>query len=85
VYGCSLKAQQTVNLWWAEEIAWRPPEEAFGDTDYVAIPRFPTSSIVVEQALTHYQEYFATEFMPSSARRYWTVLKRRSTRSTSSD
>jgi len=84
-FAMGARAPRRGNLWWAKEIAWRPPEEAFGDADYVAIPRFPTSNIVVEQALTHYQEYFATEFTPSFARRYWTVLKRRSTRPTSSD
>jgi len=84
-FAMGARAPRRGNLWWAKEIAWRPPEEAFGDTDYVAIPRFPTSRIVVEQALTHYQEYFATEFTLAFARRYWTVLKRRSTRPTSSD
>jgi hypothetical protein len=64
------------NLWWEEGIAWRPPDEAFGEAAYVAIPRFPTRSAVVEDALTQYQQYLDTEFAPWLESRYWTVLKR---------
>jgi hypothetical protein len=79
------RAPRWGNLWWAEEIGWRPPEEAFGETDYVAIPRFPSRNAVAEDALTHYRPYLAAEFAPSLESRYWTVLKRQSGRLTPSD
>ena len=71
------------NLWWAEGIAWRAPEEAFGEADYVAIPRFPTRSAVVDDALTHYRQYLDTDFAPWLESRYWTVLKRQDSQLTS--
>jgi hypothetical protein len=64
------------NLWSAEGIAWRPPDEAFGEAEYVAIPHFPTRSAVVDDALTQYQQYLDAEFAPWLESRYWTVLKR---------
>jgi hypothetical protein len=72
------------NLWWAEDIALRAPEQAFGDADYVAIPRFPTRSAVVDDALTRYRQYLDAKFVPWLKSRYWTVLKRQDSQVTSS-
>lgn len=71
------------NLWWEEGIAWRAPREAFGEADYVAIPRFPTRSAVVDDALTQYRKYLDAEFAPWLESRYWTVLKRQGSQVTS--
>jgi hypothetical protein len=82
-FAMGARAPRWGNLWWAEEIEWRPPEEAFGEAAYVAIPRFPSRSVVVRDALIHYRQYLATEFAPWLESRYWTVLKRQSGRLTS--
>jgi hypothetical protein len=84
-FAMGARAPRGGNLWWAEEIAWRAPEEAFGDAAYVAIPRFPTQRAVVHDALIQYRQHLATEFAPWLEGRYWTILKRQSGRLSSSD
>jgi hypothetical protein len=63
---------------WSGDVAWRPPEEALGDADYVAIPHFPTQRATLIGGLAAYKEYLSTYFARRYETPYWTVLERRS-------
>ena len=65
------------NLWSGGGIAWQPPEQALGEADYVAIPRFPTQKDTLVEGLKTYQDYLSARFVQRYETPYWTVLQRR--------
>jgi hypothetical protein len=64
------------NLWSGGGIAWRPPEKALQEAEYVAIPRFPTERATLIEGLKAYHEYLLTRFVRRWETPYWTVLER---------
>jgi len=63
---------------WSGDTAWRPPEEALHEVDYVAIPRFPTRRAALIGGLEAYREYLSAHFVYRYETPYWTVLQHRS-------
>jgi hypothetical protein len=65
------------NLWSGNGIPWQPPQEAFRDSDYVAIPRFPTDRATLIDALKVYGGYLSSRFVQRYETPYWTLLELR--------
>ena len=65
------------NLWSGNGISWQPPEKAFRDSDYVAIPRFPTDRATLIDGLKVYGGYLSSQFVERYETPYWTLLERR--------
>ncbi|WP_421996979.1 hypothetical protein [Reyranella sp.] len=62
------------NLWYDESFPWPPAERVFGQVDYVLVPKFATSLVVLKEAEARYRPYLDRHFTVETESESWSLL-----------